>query len=354
MNTSQYPESRDELNAIINPDMQDANENIPPIGTTAPAILAQDAAAGHRGAAWRFLYWIMENDPRAIEAMSAIKDERLTQHLLEFIALGTWAGKPMVVPPRLRSSYTRTRLCTLFLTRASMDSTQTERILFKALHDSRPAMRATACTILGIIGSHTATPQLTEALSDPIPMVRIQAARALEQVRDPASIPALVKALRGADEQMTTQIFSALTILGHAAVPALIDLSNSHSAWIRWNSVRALGKSCDELAIPVLVKALRDSDHAIAWAAAKGLAEFGSASIEPVLRTLTAGDITPWLMETAAYVLSHQREKFKPYLNPVIVHLHGVANITGTAYVAHKALIQLHNNNVLLREQQRT
>src|SRR6059058_2762134 len=42
------------------------NDVTPPIGVTPPQILAQDAAAGRRGAAWRLLYWIMENDPRAV------------------------------------------------------------------------------------------------------------------------------------------------------------------------------------------------------------------------------------------------------------------------------------------------
>src|SRR5436305_13983271 len=75
----------------------------PPIGITPPQILAQDAAAGKRGAAWRLLVWIMENDPRAIIAVSSLDDDRLAQNLLEFMALGTWAGKPFVVPVPLRS-----------------------------------------------------------------------------------------------------------------------------------------------------------------------------------------------------------------------------------------------------------
>jgi len=87
----------------------------PPIGITPPQILAQDAAAGRRGAAWRLMVWIMENDPRAIIAVNSLEDDRLAQYLLEFIALGTWAGKPFVVPVPLRTPHARTRLRTLFL-----------------------------------------------------------------------------------------------------------------------------------------------------------------------------------------------------------------------------------------------
>src|SRR6266702_1518112 len=125
----------------------------PPIGVTPPQILAQDAAEGRRGAAWRLLYWIMENDPRAVIAVSSLDDDRLAQHLLEFIAMGTWAGKPFVVPPPLRSPYARTRLRTLFLPEAGVDSVRAERVLLSAMRDKRPVVRETAAYMLGIIES---------------------------------------------------------------------------------------------------------------------------------------------------------------------------------------------------------
>src|SRR5712691_6398774 len=105
---------------------QPAADVAPPVGITPPQILAQDAADGRRGAAWRLLYWIMENDPRAVIAVSSLDDDRLAHHLLEFIAIGTWAGKPFVVPPPLRSPLARTRLRTLFLPGAGVDSVRAE------------------------------------------------------------------------------------------------------------------------------------------------------------------------------------------------------------------------------------
>src|SRR6266702_1190794 len=107
----------------------------PPVGITPPQVLARDAAAGRRGAAWRLLHWIMENDPRAVIAVSSLEDDRLAQNLLEFIALGTWAGKPFVVPVPLRSTYARTRLRTLFLPGAGMESGRAERVLLVAARD---------------------------------------------------------------------------------------------------------------------------------------------------------------------------------------------------------------------------
>jgi hypothetical protein len=52
----------------------------------------------------------MEDDPWVIIAIASLDDDRLAQHLLEFIALGTWAGQPFVVPAPLRSPHARMRL----------------------------------------------------------------------------------------------------------------------------------------------------------------------------------------------------------------------------------------------------
>lgn len=326
------------------------NDVTPPIGVTPPQVLAQDAAAGRRGAAWRLLYWIMENDPRAVVAVSSLDDDRLAQHLLEFIATGTWAGKPFVVPPPLRSPHARNRLRTLFLPGAGIDPGRTERILLRAMHDKRPVVRETAAYTLGVFGSPIAASELIAALRDPVPSVRLQAAKALGRVGDPQAVPALIGALRGADEQMGSQIFNSLVRLGQLAVPALVEASNSNSAWIRWHCVRALGGIKDNRALPVLVRALSDSDHSVAWMGAKGLVHFGKKSVGPVLRLLTTTDLTPWLVETASFVLSNQSNyspKFKPYLDPVVQHMRGVSFRVSTPYSAQKALSQLISDGLI-------
>ena len=322
----------------------------PPIGITPPQILAQDAAAGKRVSACRLLHWIMENDPRAIVAVSSLNDDRLAQNLLEFIAMGTWAGKPFVVPAPLRSSYTRTRLRTLFLPGAGIDSLRAQRVAMSAARDKRPAVRETAIYILGILENPVAAPILIEALNDPVPTVRLQAAKALGRVGDPAAVPALLNALRGADEQLGSQIFSALVRLSHAAIPALIEASTSNSAWIRWQAMRALGAIRDRRALPALISALTDSDHSVAWMGAKGLVNYGKLSIEPVLNVLMTAEMTPWLAETASYVLNTQLQhnpKLKPYLEPVVQHMHGAAFRVGTPTAAHKALAELKVSGLL-------
>lgn len=263
----------------------------PPVGITPPQVLAQEAAAGRRSAAWRLLHWLREDDPRAIIALASLDDDRLAQHLLEFIALGTWAGQPFVVPVLLRSPYARMRLRTLFLPGRGIESLRAERVLTAALRDSRPAMRKTAASILGSMGSATGVPALIEALHDPVPTVQREAAKALGRLRNPAAVPALLGLLQHADEQLSNQIFSSLVRLGTVAVPALVESSTSSSPWMRWHCNRALGKIRDQHALPVLVRALADTDQSVAWMAAKGLVPFGRLCVGPVLRLLMSAPV---------------------------------------------------------------
>ncbi len=320
----------------------------PPVGITPPQILAQEATAGRRGAAWRLLHWLTEDDPRAIYAIASLDDDRLARYLLEFIALGTWAEKPFVAPAPLRSPSAKMRLRTLFQPGEGIDPLRAERVLTKALCDSRPAVRKTAATMLSSMGSATAVPALIEALHDLVPAVQRESVKALGHTRNPAAVPALLSLLPNADEQLGGQICSALVRLGPAAVPALIESSTSSSPWMRWHCIRALGNMRDLRALPVLVRALADTDHAVAWMAAKGLVTFGRRCVGPVLRLLISASTTPWLVETASYVLSNQRDsRLQPYLEPVIRHMHGEAYDVGTALYAQKTLSHLITDGVL-------
>ena len=272
------------------------------------------------------------------------------RNLLEFIALGTWAGKPFAVPVPLRSPFARTRLRTLFVPPAGIPLDLSEPVLLDALEDSSPAVRESAMHLLGIMGSRAAVPALIPALHDPAPSIRLQAAKALGRTGSPEAVPALLNALRGADEQLSSQIFIALVRLGHMAVPTLLETSKSRSGWMRWQSIRALGTIRDQRALMTLVHALGDTDHSVAWVAAKGLAPFGKECVEPVLRMLTTAQVTPWLVETSSYVLQLQSQynaDLKPYLDPVILTMHRPAYRSSTGLAAQKALEQLKANGLL-------
>ncbi|HEX7735645.1 MAG TPA: HEAT repeat domain-containing protein [Ktedonobacteraceae bacterium] len=323
---------------------------VPEMGTTPPQALAQGAAEGRRGAAWRLLYLIIENDPRAVEAVSTLPDDRLAENLLEFIALGTWAGQQFVIPPPLRSPFARTRLRTLFVPPSGIEHERAERVLLAALHDRRVPVREAAIYILGLMGSLAAVPELINAMHDTQTSTRLQATKALGRTGSPDAVPALLDVLPGADERMSSQIFMALVGLGHVAVPVLLDYAHSHSSWLRWHSIRALGAIRDPRALPELVNALQDSDHSVAWMAAKGLAPFGRDCVEPVLHMLCTTQMTPWVVETASYVLRAQcqaHSELKLYLDPLLQQMHQPGYRSGTGIAALKAQEQIQASGVL-------
>lgn len=322
----------------------------PPIGTTPPQVLAQQAAEGRRGAAWRLMLWIIDDDPRAVMAVSSSEDDRLAQHLLEFIANGTWAGKSFVTPRLLRTAHARTRLRTLFLPGAGMDPMRAGRVLLPAAQSKRTSTRETAIHILGLTGNHAAVPLLIDALRDPISSIRIQAAKALGRIGDASAVPALLAALQGADEQFGSQISAACVQIGHAAVPALLERCNSSSAWIRWQCIRALGEICGSRALSALIEALRDTDHAVAWVAAKGVVKYGKQALSPLLHLLMTTDTSRWLIETASYVLSDLEAhdiRLKAYLDPLIQDMHGPAPRIATPVTAQKTMTRLISDGII-------
>jgi hypothetical protein len=134
----------------------------------------------------------------------------------------------------------------------------------------------------------------------------------------------------------------------------LIAESKSNSAWIRWHCIRALGQIADDRALPILVHALADQDHAVAWVAAKELPNFGKMIIRPVLHLLITEEVLPWLVETASYVLSDQCQhysEFRRYLNIVLKEMHSVGFRLNTPNVARKVLDELEESGLLTSSQ---
>src|SRR4051794_27721997 len=83
-----------------------------------------------------------------------------------------------------------------------------------------------------------------EALGDPNPQVRREAAGALAALKDKQAVPSLVIALKDNDDKVRVSAVEALWSLGSEArdaVPALIPLLEDKSADMRLNAAGALG-----------------------------------------------------------------------------------------------------------------
>lgn len=233
----------------------------PPVGTTPAAELVAAAAQGKRGAAWRLLHWIGEDNREALEAMQNCSDARLFEHLLEWLALGTWAGKPFKVPTALRQPSLRNKVRVLILSAAPAGLPQ--QVLLAGLRDARPALSAEAAHLLGM--------------------------------------------------------------LGEPAIPTLLEAARSPEAGARWQALRLLGSFHDQRALPVLVQFLADNDYSVAWMAARALAGMGTPVVRPILHLLITAPLTPWLMETSGYALRARRNsQLRPFLEPVLRAMHSV------------------------------
>ena len=315
----------------------------PPVGITPPATLVALAAEGRRGAAWRVFHWIAEGNREAIEAVKDFPDGRLLTYFLEWLALGTWAGKPFKVPAALRQPHFRTQVFTLFLPGPGPAESLVLQVLLNGLHDRRPQVRAAAAHLLGLLDNPDAGPDVIAALRDESPEVRVQAARALGRLHLVSACQALVAALNTRDEALASQVRQALLQIGSKAVPALLEAVHSPDPWVRWHVLRALGDLRDARCIPALVEALADSDQAVAWMAARDLALMGSPVVKPVLELLIRVPCTPWLAQTAGYVLRQQRNppQLAAILQPVVQSMYDVDYRITVPMAAERALEQL-------------
>ena len=89
-----------------------------------------------------------------------------------------------------------------------------ERGLTVALTDSRSLVRLLAAEALGMLGAKGALDALAQRLtSDPDVMVRVHAAEALGELRDPSANPVLIQALEDPDSTVRAYVAEALPLV---------------------------------------------------------------------------------------------------------------------------------------------
>lgn len=149
----------------------------------------------------------------------------------------------------------------------SLEIGQRVSLLRWALKSSHWADRKQAIEALGEIGSEAqdALPDLSRALLDPEPRVRIAAAGSLGRIGPTEKvIPTLIETMADDNREVGLAATEALAQIGPEAIPALIralgHTSLAESAAIREGAVDALrliGLGTEEV-IPALIEALRD------------------------------------------------------------------------------------------------
>ncbi|MBA3531342.1 MAG: HEAT repeat domain-containing protein [Ardenticatenales bacterium] len=133
---------------------------------------------------------------------------------------------------------------------------------------------------------------------------RVQAARALAEYPDTATVSALTAAIRSRDRQVAAAAVDALQRLGERAVPELVSVLRDPDEQSRWFAAKALAPIANEQAVPALLEALEDRNYGIRWLAAEGLAQAGTATLGPLLRRLAEERTSAWLRQGAWHALN--------------------------------------------------
>jgi HEAT repeat protein len=137
------------------------------------------------------------------------------------------------------------------------------------------AVRAAA----GFDNTYGTTEDLLTALEDESAEVRQAAAMAFCHRSDPQALAALARSLSDTDPMVSRLASNALVLLGSEAVTVLLDVLKNEKHTARLEAVRALAEIKDTRAIPGLMKALESDSALVQYWAGLGLDNLGVGMI---------------------------------------------------------------------------
>ncbi|MGN6301293.1 MAG: HEAT repeat domain-containing protein [Angustibacter sp.] len=224
-------------------------------------------------------------EPYRALLVALVVDEDVDQeHLATLLALddATWEALEPIVVSMVRKLRGEAREVLVDL----LDRRGTIARLTRRLGSRGAVRRARAAELLGLLGEHSPRGELARLLRrDRDPEVRIVAARALGEVGDPASAPALLSAVAGAHAVPMRIIARSLGRLGPGAATALVEAMTSAEAPARAVAAEILGLGGAVTAVGVLSShALHDPDDDVRIRCARALGRIGVPSALSVLR----------------------------------------------------------------------
>jgi len=125
------------------------------------------------------------------------------------------------------------------------------------------------------LGSSRQAEWLVPFLNDPAREVRQCAALGLAIKPDESAIQPLVQALSDEDSMVSSLAVNALVKIGKAAVPDLIEVVKRASQSARIQALRALAEIKDHRAIPVMMKVMEEDSALLQHWAKEGLDRLG-------------------------------------------------------------------------------
>jgi HEAT repeat protein/photosystem II stability/assembly factor-like uncharacterized protein len=117
-----------------------------------------------------------------------------------------------------------------------------------------------------------AVPPLCEALSDPNPKIRREAAIVLGWLKDPRSIGPLIEALADASIQLDRYAYTRYTLFGQPAMEGLVEALDDERLWLVIGAARSLATAKYKKAADPLSNLLSSPDARVRYEAALALA----------------------------------------------------------------------------------
>ena len=139
--------------------------------------------------------------------------------------------------------------------------------------------------------------------------------------------------------------------VGRSATPGLIALLSSKKWRTRLEAINALDNIRDPESAPALIKALKDENPGVRWVAAQALKSLGLPGLVAVLEALIEPSCSVWQREGAHHVLSGYRSL--PVMAKVLAALDGIEPRYDAAIAAEAALIELDRQARLRRAEAR-
>ncbi len=156
---------------------------------------------------------------------------------------------------------------------------------------------------------------------------------------DTKPIEFLIAELGNENGQVRQQARDAVMTKEHSAVVPLTDALKSENEHRRWEAAKALVELHDPATAPALVEALENEDIDVRWLAAEGLVALGIDGLIPLLRALQAHPDSVWLRESARHVMrALAKTSLSEIATPVLRALEGTESVLQVPIAAYEAL----------------
>ncbi len=156
---------------------------------------------------------------------------------------------------------------------------------------------------------------------------------------NPEQISDLIHQLDAKDGETRLKARRQLVSIGRPAVEPLMALLPNPNERLTWEVAKTLDQIGDPRSAAAFVRALEDPRGGISWLAAEGLIRLGRQGLRPLLEALAHHCESPWLRRGGHHVLSQLRGCLPDdVLEPIIRALEGAEPSLQVCVAAHNAL----------------